>query len=708
MKKELTDRGYAWAKVDSQAELDIGTHTADYGFSVVPGPRAVFGPITITGLDPDGAGPRKQEIREAPLRRAIAHQGGAPVLDRRDRLSDAGAARPRRVRRGRDRPRASRPAAARSRRPAHREGRAHAPSTDHARRRPRDRRDQDGPPPRRRLGGPQLPRRPARLRRHASSRASSSTRLRINNLHGPVQPLPEMWLKTHLRQPGFIEARTTGFVRPEFNIFPLLVEVNPPADAPVVGYREVKVPIGVDRTFWKKLYVALDYNLQVENPFAYVKALDPALETVCPLVPRARRAPRLSRQRRAAALGHLPREHLPGGRRHLRRHCDRRARAARGPDVRAHRAWPDLCDSRVRGLSLVVELREGLADRAGELGRRPPRLSAPERAPQPVAAQQAARTQLGHDAQIMYFRGFFSGGPSTNRGFPILGVCPARRRAVPQPRHGRAAGAVQLRSRSAGLQPGELLLARGRLHALGVPERDPRRHLRAALGGLLLRHGRRLAERDRHPLRATSTCRAASAPPTTPPSVRSASTSATASSPSRCSATRTRRPPPTPTPSTASSPRSSESRSPSRSGSGRRTDVDHAPRPSWGVRVSSGREPDAASEPGHAGAARRRRRPRRDPAVRPGGRRRCARPHEHAAGATAPGRSGQPPARHFVPGARADRAHRGHRAFRAHGYGCNDRRSRRTPGARRTGSTHPDRDARSRSLCAAREEGPRW
>ena len=48
----------------------------------------------------------------------------------------------------------------------------------------------------------------------------------------------------------------------------------------------------------------------------------------------------------------------------------------------------------------------------------------PGASPAAVAAQQAARTQLGHDSQIMYFRGFFSGGPSTNRGFPILGVAP--------------------------------------------------------------------------------------------------------------------------------------------------------------------------------------------------------------------------------------------------------------------------------------------
>ena len=104
--------------------------------------------------------------------------------------------------------------------------------------------------------------------------------VRINNLKGPLQPLPDEWLQLELKQPGFIEARTRGFVRPAFNIFPLLVEVNPPANAPVVGYREAKLPAGVDRTFFRKLYVALDYTAQIENPFGYVSALNPALETV--------------------------------------------------------------------------------------------------------------------------------------------------------------------------------------------------------------------------------------------------------------------------------------------------------------------------------------------------------------------------------------------------------------------------------------------
>jgi outer membrane protein insertion porin family/translocation and assembly module TamA len=38
--------------------------------------------------------------------------------------------------------------------------------------------------------------------------------------------------------------------------------------------------------------------------------------------------------------------------------------------------------------------------------------------------EQAARATLERDVEIMYFRGFFSGGPATNRGYPTLGVSP--------------------------------------------------------------------------------------------------------------------------------------------------------------------------------------------------------------------------------------------------------------------------------------------
>jgi len=76
--RALTDRGYAYAKVTADARADLASNSVDYVLTVSPGIAAVFGPITIVGLDPDGAGPAPQEIEEAPLRRAIAIREGSP------------------------------------------------------------------------------------------------------------------------------------------------------------------------------------------------------------------------------------------------------------------------------------------------------------------------------------------------------------------------------------------------------------------------------------------------------------------------------------------------------------------------------------------------------------------------------------------------------------------------------------------------------
>src|SRR5580698_5235933 len=279
VKKALTDRGYAYATVESQAEVDVGAHVADFGFKVVPGPLSFFGKITIVGLDPDAEGPRKQEIPEAPLRRAIDIKEGAPystseIDSATQALLDLEVFSAVKI----------------------------VPTLP-------------DPPPADHVVPLTVQVEPTRLRQVTLGGGVEIDEIktdlhlvggwedhnflgglrdftvtfkpgvvlypvRIDNISGPVKPLPEERLKLELKQPGFFEARTTGFIRPEFNVFPLLVQVNPDPTSPVVGYHEVKAPVGVERTFWKKLYVALDYNVQIEDPFAYIKSLDPALGTV--------------------------------------------------------------------------------------------------------------------------------------------------------------------------------------------------------------------------------------------------------------------------------------------------------------------------------------------------------------------------------------------------------------------------------------------
>ncbi len=415
VKKALTDRGYAYATVDSQVELDVGEHTADYGFAVVPGPAAVFGPITIVGLDPDGDGPRKQEIPEAPLRRAIDIRPGTPYstaeIDAATQaLLDLQVFSAVKI----------------------------VPSLP-------------DPPPPDHVVPLTVQVEPMRLRQITLGGGLEIDEIktelhgvvgwedrdflgglrdfnvtfrpgivlypvRINNLSGPLKPLPEEWLKTEFRQPGLFEARTTGFLRPQFNVFPLLVETNPPDNAPVVGYREAKLPVGLERTFWQKLFVSLDYTLQVENPFAYVQSLDPALETLVLSFPEL--------------VAHLDLRDS-AVRPHEGVYIGNTLQVAGGPfggtaaDVREQpevRTYLPLA----RGLTFATRASVGFlwSSNYGSGWSDELEHSATTATAAPPRPDEAARARLAHDTQIMYFRGFFSGGPTTNRGYPILGVAP--------------------------------------------------------------------------------------------------------------------------------------------------------------------------------------------------------------------------------------------------------------------------------------------
>ncbi|MGH7434183.1 MAG: POTRA domain-containing protein [Polyangiaceae bacterium] len=422
VKQALTDGGYAWAKVDAQCELDVGAHTADYGFAVRPGPVAFFGPITITGLDPDDSGPRKQEVPEPPLRRAMDIRPGsrystAQIASATRALLDLGV--------------------------------FSAVAIDPT---------LPDPPPPDHVVPLTVKAEPTRLRQiklgggveideiktdlhlvagwedrnfFGGLRDFGATLkpgvvlypIRIDSWQGALKPLPEERFQMRLTQPGFVEARTSGVLRPELNVFPLLVEVNPPANAPVVGYIEAKVPVGVERTFLRKLYVALNYTVQVESPLSYVEPLDRSLETVVlsfpELIAHLDLRDSATKPHEGLYVGNTLQ--VAGG-----VFGDSATDVRIEPEVRTYlplgrgvtfatRASVGFLWASSYGKDWEQELRGSAAASA------PP---GPGLTPARAGALAAARTQLEHDVQLMYFRGFFSGGPATNRGFPILGVSP--------------------------------------------------------------------------------------------------------------------------------------------------------------------------------------------------------------------------------------------------------------------------------------------
>jgi outer membrane translocation and assembly module TamA len=422
--RALTDRGYAYAKVTADARADLASHSVDYVLTVSPGIAAVFGPITIVGLDPDGAGPAPQEIEEGPLRRAIHIRQGSPystaeIESATQALLDLEVFSAVHIVPG--------------------------------------------------LGDPPTPvvplvvqAEPTKLRAWRIGGGFEFDAIKTDvhgvlgwenhNLLGglrdlsidfkpgvvlypmhigskippPSQYFPEERLRLQFRQPGFLESRTTGFVQPEFNIYPLLVEPNPDVTQNVVGYVEPKASIGVERRYGKYFFAKLLYNVQGELPFSYFTAastgpdrLSEEKQGVPPLSPTGNVAlpsvllsfPQLLAQLQVVDDPTHPHEGFA---------ANLDLQVAGGPfggtasDVRIQ---PDASGyiPITRGITFAVYGSLGfLFPLANSYGQEVEKLPSPSN----------NTTQLAQDIQTVYFRGFFSGGPSSNRGFPLRGVSP--------------------------------------------------------------------------------------------------------------------------------------------------------------------------------------------------------------------------------------------------------------------------------------------
>jgi outer membrane protein assembly factor BamA len=424
--RALTDRGYAYAKVARSAQIDIGGHVVDYVFTVEPGPVCTYGAITIVGLDPDGAGPRPQEIEEAPLRRAIDIKPGAPYSTKEidsatQALLDLGVF-----------------------------------SAVHIEP------ELPEPPPANHVVPLKVAVEPSRLRvlkfgggvefdeiktdfhlltgwehknflgglRDLSIEAKPGVVLfpiRIDYYKGPYVPLPEERFRMQLRQPGFLEARTTGFIRPEFNVFPLLVTPNPISGAPAVGYVEPKGSVGVDRRLWK-LYTSLSYNFQVEDPFAYpgTQALDPKPPLIILSYPQLItnldfRDDAIHPHKGVFIGNNLQFAGLGGNAEDVRIHPELSGYIPLGHRVTfASRASVGFLWPFSNSYSEPTLTAPGHSSVVYETCQAKSGIVQPECYDQGSTAERTQESNI----EIAYFRGFYSGGPNTNRGFPLRGIAP--------------------------------------------------------------------------------------------------------------------------------------------------------------------------------------------------------------------------------------------------------------------------------------------
>jgi outer membrane translocation and assembly module TamA len=406
--RALMDRGYAYATLKAEAQADLGAHAIDYVFTISPGIPAVFGSITFLGLDPDNEGPRPAFVEQKPLLRAIdikpgTHYSATEIDSATQALLDLEVFSSVRIQPTLSDPPARvvplvvevEPANLRLLRLG---GGAEFDAIK------TDVHGLIGWEDHNFLGG---------LRDFSVELKPALVfyPTRVGNFKAPTNLLPGERLRVQFRQPGFLEARTVGFFQPEFNVFPLLVETNPVPDSPVVGYVEPKASFGLNRRFGKHVNATVAYNVQAEIPFPYVHALDPNLNDLGLLFPQL--ITTLDYRDNAIhphvgfyasndfQIAGVPGTSLPS---------DIRIQ----PEVRGYVPLARGVTFAVRGkLGFLFGANYG-TDFRNDLD-----------AVQNHQATSVTETPgLDSDIQTVYFRGFFSGGPSSNRGFALRGASP--------------------------------------------------------------------------------------------------------------------------------------------------------------------------------------------------------------------------------------------------------------------------------------------
>jgi outer membrane protein insertion porin family/translocation and assembly module TamA len=396
IRRALEDRGYAYAKVERRAEVDLTRNSVDVFFTIHPDQPAVFGRVTIVGLG---------SIPEEPVRRALDIPDGGPysasALDTAQQAAlDLGVFASVIV----------------------------TPTMHH-------------PPPPDHVVPITVTVQPTRLRSvrlgggleidviktdvHALAgwqdrnflgglrRFDVSARpgvvpypTRLPDLSAPQHVLLEGKSRLELRQPGLVEARTSGVVSAELNVYPVLLSPNVDPDAPVVGYRELRAAVGADRTYWK-LYASLSYDVQRNDPLAYLGTLDPDLSsvTISYVDLQTNLDFRDDRVHPHSGLYVGNDLQLAGG--VLRGDADD---VRVQPEVRGYVPLGHATLALRASTGLLFPLDYGdIVQQEGASGAPPP---------------GSSRASWVRDLQRVYFRGFFSGGPSSNRGYPIRSVGP--------------------------------------------------------------------------------------------------------------------------------------------------------------------------------------------------------------------------------------------------------------------------------------------
>lgn len=395
LERVLADNGYAYAKVRRSADVDIHRNVASVGYWVEPGPLAQLGPIEIEGL---GAIPEAQVRRTLNLTPGEAYSRSE--LESAERaLLDLGvfssvSVTPRLIE-TEGQPRDVVPIDVQLSQSRFRSIRLGGGLQVDSQR--SDVHLLAGWEDRNFLGG-------LRMLQVELQPGGVIWPTRLPDIEAPERLLPQARLRVDFRQPSFLEARTTGVVRTEGSLAPVLLSSRRDDNAPILGYRDLRASVGVERSLFWKLYGSLSHNVQVSDPFTYAGELDPDLGTAVVSYPELFLRLDARNDRLEPTSGWYASSTLQV--------------AGVGGDARDVKLQPE-----VRG---YVPLGRGLNFSArGTLGFL---LAANygDTVAQNALSEPITTSRGGwvRDTQLMYLRGFFGGGPGSNRGYGLREIGP--------------------------------------------------------------------------------------------------------------------------------------------------------------------------------------------------------------------------------------------------------------------------------------------
>ncbi len=393
MRTVLADRGYAFARVSGKVEVDLSRHDARVRFVIAAGPKAVLGPIVIKGLEhiPE------DKVRENLLIASGDEYSATALEDARRALVNLGVF-------------ASVNLEADTRNPSSRR----VPVTFSV--------HETAPRTIRLGGGARLD----ALQLSGSITASWEHRNFLGglrqlsvearpgvvlfptrmsdfpNLQAPNRAMLQGSLEGRFAQPSFIEGRTKGLLSASLELRPLLY-TDTQVDEPLIGFLEIGTRAGLERPFFShRLFVTPALNWQAALPLDY---RDLSLGQRSPVAGSRQINNLFIVYPELVARFDLRDDPLDPKNGLLVSNSLQVALPVLAGTVSDLRLRPE-------GRFYVTKKKLTLAVRAAT-GLLFPRNYGPSNPGDPAYAD---------DQQALLFRGFFSGGPFTNRGYAFQGV----------------------------------------------------------------------------------------------------------------------------------------------------------------------------------------------------------------------------------------------------------------------------------------------